>query len=67
MFLSSLSGHVQPAGKNCADLVVSQAWPLGQWEACGGGGGVAWVTKGGWETLLCVGPLTSFEGEIFST
>lgn len=62
----ALLGHVQPAGKSCADLVVSQARPPGQWE--GWRWGVAWVTKGGWETLLRVGAfLTSFEGEIFST
>lgn len=56
---SALSGHVQPAGKSPADLVVSWAWPPSQWEGWGplsagigklSGSG---LSKGMGNTIMC--------------
>lgn len=48
--------------------VLTLWFPRHGLPATGGwGGGVAWVTKGGWETLLCVGPLNFlWRGNLFN-
>ena len=69
---SALSGHVQPAGKSPADLVVSWAWPPSQWEGlgttlCGHWEALRlWVIKRDGKYYFVLSLLTSFEREIFS-
>lgn len=60
---SVLSGHVQPDGKSHADLVVSQAWPLGQCEGVKGGSG---LPKGDGKHYCVLDLSTSLEGEILT-